>query len=39
MAIAEEQALEAVLTPEERVELTRLMEKLASSASPGRPLW
>lgn len=39
MALSEEQALEAVLTPEERVELTRLMEKLADSASPGRPLW
>lgn len=39
MALSEEQALEAVLTPEERVELTRLMEKLAGSASPGRPLW
>lgn len=39
MAIAEEQALESVLTPEERMELTRLMEKLASSASPDRPLW
>ena len=30
MALSEEQALEAVLTPEERVELTRLMEKLAA---------
>ena len=39
MAISEEQALESVLTPEERRELTRLMEKLAQSASPGRPLW
>ena len=39
MAMAEEQALEGVLTPEERLELTRLMEKLAGSASPGRPLW
>ena len=39
MAIAEEQALESVLTPDERRELTRLMEKLAGSASPGRPLW
>jgi DNA-binding MarR family transcriptional regulator len=39
MALSEEQALEAVLTPEERLELTRLMEKLAGSASPGRPLW
>ena len=39
MAMAEEQALEAVLTPDERRELTRLMEKLAGSASPDRPLW
>jgi len=39
MALAEEQALEAVLSEEERNELTRLMEKLASSASPDRPLW
>jgi hypothetical protein len=39
MAISEEQALESVLTPEECRELTRLMEKLAKSASPDRPLW
>jgi DNA-binding MarR family transcriptional regulator len=39
MAISEEQALESVLTPEECQELTRLMEKLAKSASPDRPLW
>jgi len=39
MAIFEEQNLEAVLTPDERRELTRLMDKLASSASPDRPLW
>ncbi|KCZ48914.1 hypothetical protein HY17_14640 [Hyphomonas sp. CY54-11-8] len=39
MAMSEEQALESVLTPEERQELTRLMEKLAQSASPDRPLW
>lgn len=39
MAISEEQALESVLTPEERRELSRLMEKLAGSASPDRPLW
>jgi len=39
MAIFEEQKLEAVLTPEERRELARLMDKLAGSVSPDRPLW
>ena len=34
MAISEEQALESVLTPEERQELTRLMEKLAPIGLP-----
>ncbi|KJS23984.1 MAG: MarR family transcriptional regulator [Hyphomonadaceae bacterium BRH_c29] len=39
MAIFEEQKLEAVLTLEERRELARLMDKLAGSVSPDRPLW
>ena len=39
MAMAEDQALTGVLTAEERAELVRLMDKLAGSASPDRPLW
>ncbi len=39
LAQSEERILTAVLTPEERTELTRLMEKLAAAASPGGPLW
>lgn len=39
IAMAEDQALTGVLTAQERAELIRLMEKLAGSASPDRPLW